>query len=172
MLGDLRGYDTPRAAGGSQADMPAGDTVQRWKENELIMHTSTGAARRGKPESEPTRDEEGSEAILTTVLNSLSDAKAENVVPIDLAGKTSIGDHMVIASGRSQRHVAAIAEQLREALKDEGHSALRVEGLPHCDWVLIDTGDVIVHIFRPEVREFYKLEKMWSADRPHDPVAL
>jgi ribosome-associated protein len=79
---------------------------------------------------------------------------------------------MVIASGRSQRHVGAIAEQLREALKDSGQRELRVEGLPHCDWVLIDTGDVIVHIFRPEVREFYNLEKMWSAERPHDPVAL
>jgi ribosome-associated protein len=136
------------------------------------MHTSTGAALRGKPDAETTATQEGSAAILTTVLNSLSDAKAENVVPIDLRGKTSIGDHMVIASGRSQRHVGAIAEQLREALKDSGQRELRVEGLPHCDWVLIDTGDVIVHIFRPEVREFYNLEKMWSAERPHDPVAL
>jgi ribosome-associated protein len=136
------------------------------------MHTSTGAALRGKPDAETPATQEGSAAILTTVLNSLSDAKAENVVPIDLQGKTSIGDHMVIASGRSQRHVGAIAEQLREALKDSGQRELRVEGLPHCDWVLIDTGDVIVHIFRPEVREFYNLEKMWSAERPHDPVAL
>ena len=136
------------------------------------MHTSTGAALRGKPEAEITAKQEGSAAILTTVLNSLSDAKAENVVPIDLQGKTSIGDHMVIASGRSQRHVGAIAEQLRDALKDSGQRELRVEGLPHCDWVLIDTGDVIVHIFRPEVREFYNLEKMWSAERPHDPVAM
>jgi len=142
------------------------------KDSELIMHTSTGAALRGKPDAETTAKQEGSAAILTTVLNSLSDAKAENVVPIDLHGKTSIGDHMVIASGRSQRHVGAIAEQLREALKDSGQRDLRVEGLPHCDWVLIDTGDIIVHIFRPEVREFYNLEKMWSAERPHDPVAL
>lgn len=79
---------------------------------------------------------------------------------------------MVIASGRSQRHVGAIAEQLREALKKSGINELRLEGLPGCDWVLIDTGDIIVHIFRPEVREFYNLEKIWSADRPSDPIAM
>ena len=110
--------------------------------------------------------------LLDVVLNSLSDAKAENIVSIDLAGKTSIGDYMVIASGRSQRHVAAIAEQIRDAFKNAGCRELRVEGLPACDWVLIDSGDVIVHIFRPEVREFYNLEKMWSADRPNDPIAV
>jgi ribosome-associated protein len=136
------------------------------------MHTSTRAALNGKPQAKPTAVQEGSAVILTTVLNSLSDAKAENVVSIDLRGKTSIGDNMVIASGRSQRHVGAIAEQLRDALKDEGYRDMRIEGLPHCDWVLIDTGDVIVHIFRPEVREFYNLEKMWSADRPTDPIAV
>jgi ribosome-associated protein len=106
------------------------------------------------------------------VLNSLSDAKAEDVVSIDLRGKTSIGDTRVIASGRSQRHVGAIADQLRDKLKSDGLGGLRVEGMPHCDWVLIDAGDVIVHIFRPEVRQFYNLEKMWSADRPTDPVAV
>jgi ribosome-associated protein len=110
--------------------------------------------------------------MLDTVLNSLSDAKAENIVSIDLAGKTSIGDYMVIASGRSQRHVGAIAEQVRDAFKNAGYGNLRVEGLPSCDWVLIDSGDVIVHVFRPEVREFYNLEKMWSADRPTDQVAV
>ncbi len=106
------------------------------------------------------------------MLNSLSDAKAEDIVSIDLHGKTSIGDYMVIASGRSQRHVGAISEQIREALKHAGCRDLRVEGIPGCDWVLIDSGDVIVHIFRPEVREFYNLEKMWSADRPGDPMAV
>lgn len=136
------------------------------------MHTSTGASFRGKPEAELIAKLESSEAILTTVLNSLSDAKAEDIVSIDLVGKTSLGDHMVIASGRSQRHVGAIAEQLREALKNAGYRDLRIEGLPSCDWVLIDTGDVITHIFRPEVRQFYNLEKMWTADRPNDPVAV
>lgn len=136
------------------------------------MHTSTGAALRGQPTSVPMATEAGAAAILTSVLDSLSDAKAEDVVSIDLQGKTSIGDTMVIASGRSQRHVGAIAEQLREKLKSEGLGGIRVEGLPSCDWVLIDAGDVIVHIFRPEVRQFYNLEKMWSADRPTDPVAV
>ena len=136
------------------------------------MHNSTGAALSGKPKAVAAAMHKGPAAILTIVLNSLSDAKAEDVVAIDLAGKTSIGDHMVIASGRSQRHVGAIADQVRDKLKSEGHGNLRIEGMPHCDWVLIDSGDVIVHIFRPEVRQFYNLEKMWSAERPNDPVAV
>jgi ribosome-associated protein len=136
------------------------------------MHSSTGAALNGKPKTVPMAKHNSPAGILTTVLNSLSDAKAEDIVSIDLEGKTSIGDHMVIASGRSQRHVGAIADQLRDKLKDEGLKDIRVEGMPHCDWVLIDSGDVIVHIFRPEVRQFYNLEKMWSAERPNDPVAV
>jgi ribosome-associated protein len=110
--------------------------------------------------------------LLEVVLDTLDDAKAENVVCIDLKGKTSIGDQMVIASGRSQRHVGAVADHLVRKLKDEGFGRARVEGLPHCDWVLIDAGDVIVHIFRPEVREFYNLEKMWSADRPMERMVI
>lgn len=136
------------------------------------MHNSTGAALRGKPKAVPMAAVDASAGVLTTVLDSLSDAKAEDIVAIDLAGKTSIGDHMVIASGRSQRHVGAIADQLRDKLKSEGHGNVRIEGMPHCDWVLIDSGDIIVHIFRPEVRQFYNLEKMWSAERPNDPVAV
>jgi ribosome-associated protein len=110
--------------------------------------------------------------LLNVVLDTLDDAKAEKVVCIDLKGKTSIGDHMVVASGRSQRHVGAMADQLVRKLKDAGYGRARVEGLPHADWVLIDTGDVIVHIFRPEVREFYNLEKMWSADRPMERMVI
>lgn len=110
--------------------------------------------------------------MLNIVLESLSDAKAENTVSIDLAGKTSIADFMVVASGRSNRHVGAIADQLLEKLKQEGFRGVTVEGTPHCDWVLIDAGDVVVHIFRPEVREFYNLEKMWLADRPNGPVPV
>ena len=101
--------------------------------------------------------------VLPTVLASLEDSKAENIVPIDIQGKSSLADHMVIASGRSHRHVAAVAEHLLQALKDAGFGNARVEGLPGADWVLIDAGDVIVHVFRPEVREFYNLEKMWMA---------
>ena len=85
---------------------------------------------------------------------------------VDLDGKAALADRMVIASGRSNRHVAAIADQLVEKLKATGHGNPRVEGLPHCDWVLVDAGDVIVHIFRPEVRTFYNLEKLWSPDAP------
>ena len=100
---------------------------------------------------------------IKTVLASLEDSKAENTVSIDIQGKSSLGDYMVVASGRSHRHVAAVAEHLLKALKDAGLGNARVEGLSGADWVLIDTGDVIVHIFRPEVREFYNLEKMWQA---------
>ena len=100
---------------------------------------------------------------LETVLASLEDSKAENIVSIDLQGKSSLGDHMVVASGRSHRHVSAVADQLLKALKDAGLGNARVEGLAAADWVLIDSGDIIVHIFRPEVREFYNLEKMWQA---------
>ena len=94
--------------------------------------------------------------------------KAEEIVEIDLSGKTSIADTMIIASGRSQRHVGAIADALMRALKDNGREAIGVEGLPLCDWVLIDAGDVVVHIFRPEIRSFYNLEKIWGEDRPSE----
>lgn len=97
------------------------------------------------------------------VLESLDDSKAENIVSIDIQGKSSLGDYMVVASGRSHRHVAAVADHLLRALKDAGFGQIRVEGQQGADWVLIDAGDVIVHVFRPEVREFYNLEKMWQA---------
>lgn len=96
----------------------------------------------------------------------LDEAKAENVVCIDIKGKTSIGDCMIVASGRTDRHVGAIADQLQRHLKEYGVSKVRVEGQQTCDWVLVDVGATIVHIFRPEVREFYNLEKMWSGERP------
>lgn len=136
------------------------------------MRNSTGAASRSEPRAMPEAQQEGSDRLLTTALNTLSDAKAEEVITIDLEGKTSIGDYMVIASGRSPRHVNAVADQLMDRLKGEGVRNLRVEGIPNCDWVLVDCGDIIVHIFRPEVRQFYNLEKMWSGDRPSDPSAM
>jgi ribosome-associated protein len=108
---------------------------------------------------------------LRTVLASLDDAKAEDILAIDIAGKSVLGDHMVIASGRSHRHVGAIADRLVSDLKRAGFGPVRVEGLPHCDWVLVDLGDVIVHIFRPEVRGFYNLEKMWMAEPLKEPDA-
>ncbi|MDN5926966.1 MAG: ribosome silencing factor [Hyphomicrobiales bacterium] len=99
---------------------------------------------------------------LKSVLASLEDSKAENIVSIDIQGKSSLGDYMVVASGRSHRHVAAVADHLLKALKDAG-MRVRVEGLSGADWVLIDAGDIIVHVFRPEVREFYSIEEMWQA---------
>jgi ribosome-associated protein len=102
------------------------------------------------------------------LLDSLDNMKAEEIVEIDLRGKSSIADTMIIATGRVARHVAAIAERAMRDLKDAGVSNVRAEGLSVADWVLIDTGDVIVHLFRPEVRAFYNLEKMWSASRPSE----
>jgi len=103
-------------------------------------------------------------SMIDVVLESLDDAKAENTVAVDITGKSSLADHMVVTSGRSHRHVGAVADQLAQALRENGFDKPRVEGMPHCDWVLVDGGDVIVHIFRPEVREFYNLEKMWQAE--------
>ena len=109
------------------------------------------------------------EEILQTILSRLDDQKATDTTRVDLKGKTTIADYMVVTCGRSHRHVGAIAENVVEALHKRGVSGVRVEGLPHCDWVLIDAHDVIVHVFRPEVREFYSLEKMWARARPAKP---
>jgi ribosome-associated protein len=127
------------------------------------------ARRAAKPRSAPSRRREV--PLLGDVLAQLEDAKAEDIVTLDLEGKASIADRLVIASGRSNRHVGAIAEQLVQKLKDAGHRNLRVEGLPHADWVLVDAGDVVVHIFRPEVRSFYNLEKLWSDHAPDERLA-
>ncbi len=104
-----------------------------------------------------------SDALHALVMKSLDDDQAQDVVSIPLAGKSNIADHMVIAEGRSTRQVAAIAQKLAERIKQAGGTA-RVEGLANADWVLIDAGDVIVHLFRPEVRSFYNLERMWAVD--------
>jgi ribosome-associated protein len=102
-----------------------------------------------------------SEELLEQILISLDDDKAEEIVKIDLRGKSEMADYMVIASGRSTRQVAAISDHLVSTLKQDHGRQSKVEGKDTGDWVLIDTGDVIVHVFRPEVREFYQLEKMW-----------
>jgi ribosome-associated protein len=106
------------------------------------------------------------------VLDSLDQDKAEDIVAIDLRGKTSIADNMVIASGRSSRQVGAIAQHLVERVKDAGLGSCRVEGMTQGDWVLIDVGDIVVHVFRPEVRVFYNLEKMWSVAMPETRMAI
>ena len=105
--------------------------------------------------------------VLTTVLASLDDDKAEEVVQIDLRGRSDMADYMVICSGRSSRQVAAISEKLTDRLKQEFRMLARMEGKDTGDWVLIDAGDVIVHVFRPEVRDFYQLEKMWMPGAQH-----
>lgn len=113
--------------------------------------------------------EERSQTILSLILQELDDDKAEDVVTIPLAGKSDIADAMVVASGRSQRHVGAMASKVTSRLKEAGLARVRVEGATACDWVLIDAEDVIVHLFRPEVRDFYNLERVWS-EAAHAPV--
>jgi ribosome-associated protein len=110
-------------------------------------------------------------SLARGILESLDDAKAEDVLEIELGGKTSIADTMVIATGRSNTHVNSIADRVVKACKSAGASA-RIEGMPQCDWVLIDAGDLIVHIFRPESRGFYNLEKIWGVDRPVERAAV
>ena len=101
-------------------------------------------------------------SLYSLVMSSLEEDQAQDVVAIPLQGKSSVADYMVIASGRSTRQVAAIAQKLAERIKQAGHGPVRLEGLPAADWVLIDAGDVVVHLFRPEVRRFYNLERMWG----------
>ncbi|ABQ61240.1 conserved hypothetical protein [Brucella ceti B1/94] len=103
-------------------------------------------------------------ATFDAALASLENSKAESIIPIDIRGRSTIGDYMIVASGRSHRHVTAVADHLVQALREAGCKEMRVEGLESGDWVLIDTGDIIVHIFRPEVRDFYNLEKIWLDD--------
>lgn len=109
------------------------------------------------------------EVAAEIVLRSLDDDKAEDVVSIDVRGRSSLADRLIVASGRSQRHVGALAEHLVKKLREAGGAELQVEGMPQCDWVLVDAGDLIVHLFRPEVRSFYEIEKMWAA--PAKPAA-
>ena len=135
------------------------------------MRTAAEGARKGTPPADALPQRHASTELLAKVVHWLDEAKAEGIVKIDLAGKSTIGDYMVIATGRTDRHVGAIADQLQRKLKEESSAAVRVEGLEACDWVLIDNGDIIVHVFRPEVRDFYNLEKMWSASRPADQAA-
>ena len=104
--------------------------------------------------------------LLERILKSLDDDKAGDIVTIDLGGRSSLADALVIASGTSSRHVASIAEHLARRLKEAGYGARPIDGLPQGDWVLVDAGDVIVHLFRPEVRDYYDLEGMWSVPEP------
>ena len=137
-------------------------TVQDRKDNSLTTVHAKGVASVAYSRS-LERSQDAAAKALKLVLESLEDSKAENVISIDIAGKSALGDYMVVVSGRSNRHVTAIAEHLIDDLKAEGFGSPRIEGLETGDWVLIDAGDIIVHVFRPEIREFYSLEKMWAA---------
>jgi ribosome-associated protein len=118
------------------------------------------ASRRPKPA--PVSKRPDAQEALRLILARLDDMKAEDTITIDLIGKTSIADAMVVTSGRSNRHVGSIADRVVQGLKAAGVTGLHVEGQKNADWVLIDAGDIIVHVFRPEVRAFYNLEKMWT----------
>ncbi len=134
-------------------------------EDPVLSHSdpATGLPVGPRPTSdgEAAAQDHTSEAVLALVLKSVDDDKAEDIVQIDLRGRSDVADYMVICSGRSSRQVASISEKLADRLKQEMRIAVRTEGKETGDWVLIDAGDVIVHVFRPEVREFYQLEKMW-----------
>ena len=124
---------------------------------------ATNAAASPEPAAPPRGTADEAAALHALILHQLDEDQAAETVTIPLEGKSSIADHMVIASGRSSRHVAAMAEKIAERVKRETGRPVRVEGLPTADWVLIDGGDVIVHLFRPEVRSFYNLERIWGA---------
>jgi ribosome-associated protein len=113
-----------------------------------------------------SRSAQPADVLSQIIVEGLEDAKAEDIVSIDLFGRTTLADRMIIASGRSSVHVGAIADRVVKACRDAGYPSPKVEGMPLCDWVLLDAQNAIVHIFRPDVRRFYNLEKMWSADRP------
>jgi ribosome-associated protein len=138
---------------------------QRKGHQPLSTHVASRAARRS-PVSVSRRPD--AEETLRLILAGLDDMKAEDSVTIDLTGKTSIGDYMVVTSGRSQRHVASVADRVVKDIEKAGVRGVRVEGMRQGDWVLIDAGDVIVHVFRPEVRDFYNLEKMWMSGRARE----
>ncbi|MCV2881718.1 ribosome silencing factor [Actibacterium sp. XHP0104] len=132
------------------------------EDNDLSQNANAASAQpaQGRPMTQP-HDDVTSEVLLEHILASLNDDKAEDIVTIDLRGKSAMGDYMVICSGRSTRQVSAIAEKLADRIKADFGRHSKMEGKDQGDWVLIDTGDIIVHVFRPEVREFYQLEKMW-----------
>ena len=140
----------------------AGVSATNRKDKDLATSALSRASHR-KPETVSRHP--SAQETLRIVLARLDDMKAEDAVTIDLTGKSSIADFMVVASGRSNRHVASIAEQVVKDIEQTQTPRVRVEGLRQGDWVLIDAGDVIAHVFRPEIRDHYNLEKMWSAGR-------
>src|SRR3974390_3168537 len=127
-----------------------------------VLPKAVKTARETSTKAAALKAQSDADKTLNMILSRLDDMKAEDTVTIDLRGKSAFSDYMVIATGRANRHVGAIAENVAKGLKENGITSPHIEGLPNCDWVLIDSGDVIVHIFRPEVREFYNLERLWT----------
>ena len=131
-------------------------------EDPILSRKKPGGAKPPKPAASKPEEH----VLLSRILNSLDDDKAEHIVTIDMDGRSSLADALVIASGRSQRHVSAIAEHLARRLKEGGYGTRPASGVESGDWVVVDAGDIIVHIFRPEVRAYYDLEGMWSVEEP------
>ena len=128
------------------------------------MQSEESALSTTLPQAQSKRPAPSDGALHQLVLTSLDDDLAQDIVTINLDGKSALADHMVVATGRSQRHVGALADHLLRKLKEAGQKQVRTEGQTTGDWVLVDAGDVVVHIFRAEVREFYGLEKMWATE--------
>tara|TARA_Y100001934_G_scaffold101431_1_gene124672 strand:- start:1369 stop:1764 length:396 start_codon:yes stop_codon:yes gene_type:complete len=126
------------------------------------LNIQAASATNNTSQPKKSKFKESSDTLLNCIIKSLSENKAEDITTIDLRGRTSIGDFMVVASGRSTRQVSSISQKLVDILKTDLGRLSKVEGKDAGDWVLIDTGDIIVHVFRPEVREFYQIEKMWA----------
>ena len=154
-----------KSAAGSAILTPCRSVRPALLEDDALINQGFAEAAQGllHPLSDDTFD---SGKLVHIVMESLDDAKAEDSLLIDLHGKTAIADAMIITTGRSSVHVASIADRVLKALKEAMNGVPRIEGLSGGDWVLIDAGDIIVHVFRPEVRQFYNLEKMWGSDRP------
>ena len=130
--------------------------------SQSVLPKSAKTSRKTSTKAAASKAQSDADKTLNMILSRLDDMKAEETVTIDLRGKSAFSDYMIVTSGRANRHVGAIAENVMKALKQAGQKNLHIEGLPNCDWVLIDSGDVIVHVFRPEVREFYNLERLWT----------
>ena len=146
----------------------AGAASARYLEDVVLSHSDpTTGLPVGPREARATAEDYSSEDMLAMVLASVDDDKAEEVVHIDLRGRSDVADYMVICSGRSSRQVASISEKLADRIKEKYRFTPKMEGKETGDWVLIDAGDVVVHVFRPEVREFYQLEKMWLPGSAH-----
>ena len=127
-----------------------------------VLPKAPKTARKTSTPSAALKAQPDADETLKLILSRLDDMKAEETVTIDLRGKSAFSDYMIVTTGRANRHVGAIAENVAKGLKETGIKTVHIEGLPNCDWVLIDSGDVIVHVFRPEVREFYNLERLWA----------